>query len=125
MILAKRIESALSKEEILWLYLNQIDVPLPALRHRRGGALLLRQVGERHRPGEAALLASLPKGPTEIDPWKHPERAKDRQKYVLSQMVRYSTISKADEAEKFARTPIQLVRSPSPSTGRRPSSSTR
>ena len=38
--------------------------------------------------GEAALLASLPKGPTEIDPWKHPERAKDRQRYILGQLVR-------------------------------------
>ncbi len=109
MILSLRIESAMTKDEILYLYLNQID-----FGHQRFG------VEEAARfyfgkgiadvtAGEAALLSSLPKGPSEIDPWRHPERAKDRQKYVLSQMVRYNHLSEG-EAEKFARAPIEVVK---------------
>jgi penicillin-binding protein 1A len=61
----------------------------------------------------------LPKGPSEIDPWKHPERAKDRQRYVLSQMVRFHHL-KPEEAEKFARAPIRLVRQSAPAVGSAP-----
>src|SRR5207247_293763 len=60
---------------------------------------------------EAALLASLPKGPEEISPIKHPERAKERQRYVLSQMVRWGHVPEK-EAEKFAKQPIELAKQP-------------
>ena len=103
-ILARRLESALSKDEILYLYLNQIY-----FGHRRYGVeeaarfYFGKSVSEVNA-GEAALLASLPKGPEEISPLRHPERAKDRQRYVLSQMLRYNHISKAD-AERYASAP--------------------
>jgi penicillin-binding protein 1A len=115
-ILAMRLDGALSKDEILYLYLNQID-----LGHQRYGVeeaarfYFGKSIAEVNA-GEAALLASLPKGPTEIDPWKHPERAKDRQKYVLSQMLRYKHITEK-EAAKYASEPIQVVRTPAPFLG--------
>lgn len=118
-ILSRRIEEQLTKDEILWLYLTLIE-----FGHRRFG------VEEAAKfyfgksivdcdAGEAALLASLPKGPTDIDPWKNPDRAKDRQRYVLSQMQRYGHVSK-EAAEKFASNPIRIVRNPAPAVGTAP-----
>ena len=118
-ILSRRIEDKLTKDEILFLYLNLIE-----FGHRRFGVdeaakfYFGKSVTEVDA-GEAALLASLPKGPTEIDPWKNPDRAKDRQRYVLSQLARYNHISK-EAAEKFAASPIRIVRNPAPSVGTAP-----
>ena len=46
-ILARRLEQQISKDEILELYLNHIYFGARSLRHRGGGALLLRQAGAR------------------------------------------------------------------------------
>jgi penicillin-binding protein 1A len=116
LILSRRIEDKLTKDEILWLYLNQIEFPYQRFGVEEAARFYFGKSVSEIDAGEAALLASLPKGPSEIDPWKHPERAKDRQKYVLSQMVRYKHLSQAD-AEKFARAPIKLVKSSSPYLG--------
>ncbi|HZS37077.1 MAG TPA: PBP1A family penicillin-binding protein, partial [Polyangia bacterium] len=116
MILARRLETALSKDEILYMYLNQIEFPYQRFGVEEAARFYFGKSIADVNAGEAALLASLPKGPSEIDPWKHPERAKDRQRYVLSQMVRYKHL-KPEEAQKFAAAPIQLVRSPSPFLG--------
>lgn len=113
MYLALRLEKKLKKDEILWLYLSQIY-----FGHGRYGIeeaarfYFGKSISDVH-PGEAALLASLPKGPEEISPRRNPERAKLRQRYVLSQMARYHHLSDAD-AVKYAEAPIQLVKEPSP-----------
>lgn len=116
MILAKRLESKLSKDEILYLYLNQIEFPYQRFGVEEAARFYFGKSISDVDAGEAALLASLPKGPSEIDPWKHPERAKDRQRYVLSQMVRYQHL-KPEEAERFARMPIRLVKQPATVAG--------
>lgn len=109
MVLAKRLESKLSKDEILYLYLNQISFPYQRFGIEEASRFYFGKSVRQVNAGEAALLASLPKGPSEIDPFKHPERAKERQRYVLSQMVRYHHLKPA-EAERFAREPIRLVK---------------
>ncbi len=119
MILAKRLESKLSKDEILYLYLNQIDFPYLRYGVEEAAQFYFGKSIHDVDAGEAALLASLPKGPSEIDPWKHPDRAKDRQRYVLSQMVRYGHLSDA-EGRKFASLPIRLVKPSTTAVGTAP-----
>lgn len=118
MILARRIETALSKDEIIALYLNQIEFGHQRFGVEEAARFYFGKPIAEVNAGEAALLASLPKSPTEMDPWKRPERVKDRQRYVLSQMLRYGHISKSD-AEYFAAAPIQVVR-PAASVGTAP-----
>jgi len=115
LILSRRIEDKLTKDEILWLYLNQIEFPYQRFGIDEAARFYFGKSVTEIDAGEAALLASLPKGGN-IDPLKHPERAKERQKYVLSQMVRYKHLSQAD-AERFASAPIKLVKSASPYQG--------
>ncbi len=110
-ILARRIEGELTKDEIITIYLNQIYFGHNRYGVEEASRFYFGKPVAEVNAGEAALLASLPKGPEEISPLRHPERAKDRQRYVLSQMLRYGHISKAD-AEKYANAPIQVVKQP-------------
>jgi penicillin-binding protein 1A len=119
MILSKRLESRLSKDEILYLYLNQIEFPYQRFGVEEAAQFYFGKSIADVDAGEAALLASLPKGPSEIDPWKHPDRAKERQRYVLSQMERYHHLTAA-EAERFARLPIRLVKPATTAVGTAP-----
>lgn len=85
-ILSRRIEQTLTKDEILELYLNHIY-----FGHGRYGVeeasryYFGKGVGELTL-GEAALLASVPKGPTRYSPREHLDRALERRRYVLDQL---------------------------------------
>ncbi len=110
-ILARRLEQTLSKERILELYLNQIY-----FGHRRYGVqeasrFYFGKDVEKIGLAEASLLAGLPQGPERLSPLKHPGRAKRRQRYVLTQMVKLGKISAA-QAERVARAPLPLARRP-------------
>jgi penicillin-binding protein 1A len=72
--------------------------------------------------GEAAVLASMPKEPEIMYHslrGKNPSRIKDRQIYVLNQMVKLGKLKQAD-AQKFIDAPIQVVKDPFPELGRAP-----
>ena len=113
MYLALRLEKKLSKDEILWLYLSQIYFGHGRYGIEEAARFYFGKSISDVNAGEAALLASLPKGPEEISPRRNPDRAKLRQRYVLSQMARYHHLTDA-EAVKFAEAPIQLVKEPLP-----------
>jgi penicillin-binding protein 1A len=114
-ILAYRIEKYLSKQQILFLYLNQIY-----LGHGAYGVQAAAQnyfgknVGELNL-AECATLAGLPQAPSRYSPYSHPERAKERQVYVLNRMVAdgYITTNQAAEALAYeldikARTDLDM-----------------
>ena len=85
-ILAFRLESTLSKEQILELYLNQIFLGRNAYGVQAASrAYFDKDVGELTLP-EAAYLAVLPKAPSNYDPVRATERALDRRNYVLQEM---------------------------------------
>jgi len=102
LILARRLERAFTKEEILQLYLNEIY-----LGHGRYGIeeasrfYFGRGVAEIDL-GQAALLATLPKAPGRDSPLQNPERAKQRQQYVLDQMVAHGFAFPSDIAPFYA-----------------------
>ncbi|MEA3240602.1 MAG: transglycosylase domain-containing protein, partial [Pseudomonadota bacterium] len=112
-ILAYRIEKYLSKDEILFLYLNQIY-----LGHGAYGVEIASRTyfGKKTRNlnlAEMTLLAGLPKAPNRYSPIAHPDRAARRQRYVLGRMVAEGYISDA-EAEAAAATPIHIDTPPAP-----------
>lgn len=85
-ILAHRIENNLSKEEILYLYLNHIYLADGSYGIEAASWNYFGKSARDLTLGEAALLAGLPKKPEYYSPRKHPERALERQKLVLSKM---------------------------------------
>lgn len=98
-ILAYRIEKTFTKEEILFVYLNQIY-----LGHRAYGVAAAAEnyFGKSLKDlnlAECAMLAGLPKAPSGYSPNRCPEKAKQRQKYVLKQMVIKGYIAEAQAME--------------------------
>ncbi|MBT1072200.1 penicillin-binding protein 1A [Pelotalea chapellei] len=101
-ILAKRLEEKLSKDEILYLYLNQIYLGGGAYGVQAAAETYFGKNVEELNLAEMAMLAGLPKAPNAYSPIKHLEKARERQSYVLERMVRegYVTQAEADYAKK-------------------------
>jgi penicillin-binding protein 1A len=98
MILAHRIEKRFSKEEILYLYLNQIYFGHGAYGIGEAARTYFgKKVGDLD-VSEAALLAGLPKAPSRYSPFSHPEAAERRRHYVLDRMLTDGVI----DADTFA-----------------------
>jgi penicillin-binding protein 1A len=103
LVLAPRLEKNLTKDEILFLYLNQIYFG----HHRYGVEEASRFFFDKSvralTIGEAALLAGLVQSPERLSPVKHPQAAKDRQKYVLRRMAEEGFISPKVAETEMAR----------------------
>src|SRR5688500_5840137 len=94
-ILAFRLESALSKQQILELYLNSIFLGRNAYGVQAASrAYFDKDISEVTLP-EAAYLAVLPKAPANYDPVRATGRALDRRNYVLREMESNGYISAA------------------------------
>ncbi len=99
-ILAWRMEKALSKEDILYLYLNQIYLGHSAYGVQAAAENYFAKNVEELSLAECAMLAGLPQAPSRYSPYRHYERARDRQRYVLGRMVEEGYIDEelAEEA---------------------------
>lgn len=107
-ILAFRIEEALTKQQILELYLNQIFLGRNAYGVQSASRAYFRKdVGALTLP-EIAYLAILPKAPSNYTVERHADRALDRRNYVLRQMVENGFITEAQRQEAAA-TPLGIV----------------
>ncbi len=92
-ILAWRMEQALSKEEIIYLYLNQIYLGHRAYGVEAAAQNYFDKNVEQLSLAECAILAGLPQAPSRYSPYRHYRRALARQKYVLKRMVEEGFIS--------------------------------
>jgi membrane peptidoglycan carboxypeptidase len=97
-ITASRMERVLSKEEILEVYLNSIYLGRGAWGIEVAARSYFGKSANALTLPEAALLAGLAKGPNYFNPDRNPERARDRQAYVLARMQDDGTIG-ATEAK--------------------------
>ena len=86
LILANRIEKRFSKDEILYLYLNQTYFGSGAYGIGEAARTYFGKAVADLSVGEAAMLAGLPKAPSRDSPFSNPERAETRRRYVLSRM---------------------------------------
>ncbi len=99
-ILASRMERTLSKDGILHLYLNQIYLGHGAYGVQAAAENYFDKNVEELSLAECAILAGLPQAPSRYSPYRHFDRARERQKYVLGRMVdeRYVTAEEAAAA---------------------------
>lgn len=107
MILAKRVEEKLSKNDILFLYLNQIYFGHGAYGIQEAARVYFSKDVEQLTVEEAAMLAGLPKSPNRIDPYRYPERARTRRAYVLGRMLAIGKIDRATH-DRALETPIRV-----------------
>ena len=106
-ILAWRIDRLLSKQEILYIYLNQIYLGEGAYGVEAASQVYFGKKASQLSLGECALLAGLPQAPSRYSLNKHLDRAVARQKYVLNRMAADGYVS-AVEAKKAYGASIKL-----------------
>jgi penicillin-binding protein 1A len=98
MILARRIESALTKQQILELYLNEIPLGRQSFGVQAASrAYFGKDVGELALH-EAVFLSILPKAPEKYGRAKFAADALARRNYVLGQMVENGYVTEAQAA---------------------------
>ena len=106
-ILAQRIEHYLTKNEILFLYLNQIYLGEGAYGVGAASNTYLGKPVQNLSLAECALLAGLPPSPNNLSPLRNPKKARERQLYVLNRMVERKMITK-EQAQKAQAEEIKL-----------------
>lgn len=106
-LLAQQLEENLSKEEILFLYLNQIFFGNTAYGVENAAQTYFRKPVEKLSLAEAAILGGLPQAPSRYSPVRNPKSAKERQLYVLRRMAEVNYITK-EEAEKASQEPVKV-----------------
>lgn len=108
MVLARRIERAFTKDEILELYLNEIYFGQRAYGAAAAALNYFDKSLDELTLDEAALLAAVVNGPARFHPIRHPERTIDRRNWVLSRMAANGYISEED-AREAAQQPLQIA----------------
>jgi penicillin-binding protein 1A len=101
-LLAFKIEHSLTKEQILELYVNQIYLGQRAYGFGAASQTYFGKSLDQLTLAEIAMLAGLPKAPSMYNPISNPQRAKQRQQYVLRRMTElgYITAAQYDDALK-------------------------
>ncbi|HEX4926318.1 MAG TPA: PBP1A family penicillin-binding protein, partial [Bdellovibrionales bacterium] len=106
-IFSYRMEAHLGKEDILYLYLNQIYLGQGAYGVAMAAQTYFRKNLDQLTLAEMALLAGLPQAPSRYSPIHNPLRAKERQRYVLTRMKEEGFIS-AEESQKSGDEPVSV-----------------
>lgn len=106
MLLAFKIESSLSKQQIIELYINQIYLGQRAYGFAVAAHMYYGKSLDELTIGEQAMLAGLPKAPSRFNPVANPARAKLRQRYVLRRMRELSMITPQQLAQADKETPV-------------------
>jgi penicillin-binding protein 1A len=98
-ILAYRIDKKFAKNEILFLYLNQIYLGHGAYGVEAASENYFGKSAQELNLAECAILAGLPQAPSRYSPFRSPVRAKQRQIYVLNRMVEEGFITNIQATE--------------------------
>ncbi|OGP52341.1 MAG: hypothetical protein A2Y79_13780 [Deltaproteobacteria bacterium RBG_13_43_22] len=104
-VLAYRLDQNLSKADILYIYLNQIYLGHGAYGVESAAQTYFGKKAQDLTLTESALLAGLPQAPSRYSPLLNPQKALERQRYVLKRMTEEGYISES-EAQAAAETPI-------------------
>jgi penicillin-binding protein 1A len=101
-LLALKIEQELSKDEILGLYLNKIFLGQRAYGVAAAAQVYYGKALADLTLTEAAMIAGLPKAPSDLNPIQNPQRALERRDYVLGRMLDVGYIDAATHAAAIA-----------------------
>ncbi|MGB5621092.1 MAG: penicillin-binding protein 1A [Gammaproteobacteria bacterium] len=101
--LALRIESEMSKQEIIALYLNAIFLGQRAYGVGAAAEVYFGKTVDALTLAETATIAGLPKAPSRDNPVASPERAGQRRAYVLRRMIETGSIDRAQFEQATAQ----------------------
>ncbi len=101
-LLARKIDQALSKKQIMELYLNKIYLGNRAYGVSAAAYIYYGLPLNQLSLAQLAMIAGLPKAPSAINPIANPTAAKKRRNHVLARMHELGFINKADYEEAIA-----------------------
>jgi penicillin-binding protein 1A len=101
------LERNLAKEEILFLYLNNIYLGNGAYGVEAASESHFNKRTEQLNLAEIAMMAGLVKAPSRYSPVNNLKRAKERQAYVLTRMAELGFIS-PEQKERALRAPLKV-----------------
>ena len=102
-LLALKIESQLSKDQILEVYMNQIYLGQRAHGFAAASEIYFGKPLKDLSVAEAAMLAGLPKAPSAYNPIANPKRATIRQQYIIDRMLENGFITEEQHDEAKAQ----------------------
>jgi penicillin-binding protein 1A len=106
MLLAFKMESVLSKDQILEVYMNQIFLGQRAYGFASASEIYFGKPLKDISVAEAAMLAGLPQAPSAYNPVNNPKRAKDGQLRILERMFDNGFIT-ADQRDTARAEPLK------------------
>ncbi len=108
-LLAFKIEANLNKEQIFELYVNQIYLGQRAYGFAAAAQIYYGKSMQTLTLAEVAMLAGLPKAPSSFNPVANPQRAKQRQLYVLRRMRELGFVNDMEQSDA-AKAPLNTRR---------------
>lgn len=106
MLVAFQIEYSCTKEEILHAYINQIAFGAGAQGVEKAAQVFFGKSAADLTLGEAALLAGLPKSPTNYNPYRNYDRALKRREVVIARMKGAGYITAKEAADALKVRPV-------------------
>lgn len=110
-LLTFKLEHALTKDQILEIYMNQIFLGNRAYGFAAASETYFGKPLKDITIAEAAMLAGLPKAPSAYNPISNPKRARSRQLYIIDRMVENGFIT-AQEAETAKAQELKVKSTP-------------
>ena len=107
-VLAARVSHTLSKDKVLELYLNEIDLGFLSFGVASAAQTYFNKSLDQLTLAEAAYLAGLPKAPYGYHPVKNRQAAIERRNYVLREMLQNGYVTQAAYDEAVAE-PLRTV----------------
>lgn len=108
-VLARKAEEVLTKRQILQIYLNEVEWGDNIYGIEAASRFYLDKHADQLTPAESALLAGMLPSPRYFNPYKRPDKAKERQEHVLANMLQAKIIT-PEQYEAGVRAPLELRR---------------
>ena len=107
MIIARKLESLHSKQELLELYLNTVPMGGNLYGIERSAQRFFNKPASKLKTEEAAVLIGMLKATTTYNPRLAPDRSRMRRNVVLGQMAKYNYLTPA-QADSLKQLPLKL-----------------
>jgi len=117
-VLAYRVNELYSKDDILQMYLNEVYYGNLSYGVSAAAEAYFGKTPRELTLAEASLLAGLPQSPSDYNPRLSPDLARQRQRYVLDQMVRHEFATEAeaqaawDEGVNLVEPKVEEIKAP-------------
>ncbi len=107
-IIAIKLERQYTKEEIIAMYLNQVDFVNNAIGISSAAKTYFNKTPKELATEESAVLVGMLTNPSRFNPKRFEERSTTRRNVVLNQMVRNKVLSK-EKCEELKKKKIKLT----------------